>query len=295
MWVARPATDEAFVLGEGPVWDAARQRLLWVDIRSGLVLIGTLGADRIDIVEQLQFPGTVGAVAPAIDGRLVVAAQEGLVFVDVNGQRSEGPRLLPAGAGRRLNDGKPDPVGRLLVGSLLMDEPGREVLVRLEPNGGITVIDDDLTLSNGLGWPADGRLLYTVDTYRRTIWVRDYDMDTGVVGARRAFVTLTDGYPDGMCIDEQDHLWVAIYGGGQVRRFSPEGRLAGVVEVPVPNVTCAAFAGPNLRTLVITTATQKLSAEELAQFPLSGRVFLADVGVAGAPVAYWEPPYGTIG
>jgi sugar lactone lactonase YvrE len=295
MWEARAATAEAFVLGEGPRWDAVRQRLLWVDIRSGLVLVGRLRGDRIDVVERLQFDGTVGAVAPAKDGRLLVAAQEHLVIVESDGRRIDGPRLLPPGVGRRLNDGKPDPAGRFLVGSLLMDEPGDESLFRLDGEDLITLIDDDLTLSNGLGWSTDGRLLYTVDTYRRTIWVRDYAVDSGAVGERRMFVTLTDGYPDGMCVDADDHVWVAVYGGGQVRRYSPDGSLVGLVHVPVPNVTCPSFVGPELRTLAITTATQELSDEQLEQFPLSGRVFLAEVGIAGAPVAYWDPRYGTIG
>lgn len=294
MWVARPATDDAFVLGEGPVWDAARQRLLWVDIRSGLVLIGRLDGDEIHVDERLQFPGTVGAVAPSADGHLLVAAQEHLVIVDSDGHRTDGPRILPAGTGRRLNDGKPDPAGRFLVGTLFMDEPGVESLVRLEPDGSVTVLDADLTLSNGLAWSIDGRLLYTVDTYRRTVWVRDYDLEAGAVGPRRVFITLEDGYPDGMCSDSEGHLWVAVFGGGQVRRFTPAGEWVGTVSVNAPHVTCAAFAGHDRRTLVITTATHELTPEQKAAHPDSGRVFLADVGIEGAPVACWEPPYETI-
>jgi len=288
--VARPATTDAFVLGEGPVWDAARERLLWVDIRSGLVLIGRLNEGSIEIVERLEFPGTVGAVAPAADGRLLVAAQEHLVVVGTDGSRTDGPRVLPEGARRRLNDGKPDPMGRFLVGTLLMDEPGHEALVRLEADGSVTTIDDDLTLSNGLAWSVDGTLLFTVDTYRRTVWVRDYDSVSGATGARRAFVILDDGYPDGICMDIEGHLWVAVYGAGRVHRYSPSAELVGVIEVAAPHVSSVAFAGANLRTLVITTATQELSADQYARFPQSGRLFVTDVGVAGAPVAYWSAP-----
>ena len=294
MWVARPATDEAFVLGEGPVWDAARERLLWVDIRSGLVLVGSLQDDRVEIVDRLTFPGTVGCLAVSTDGRLLVAAQEHLVVVDPDGTRTDGPRILPPGLGRRLNDGQPDPAGRFLVGTLLMDGPGTEILTRLESDGTITTIDDDLTLSNGLAWPVDGSLMYTVDTYRQTVWVRDYDAVSGVVGPRREFVRIADGYPDGCCTDAEDHLWVAIYGRGEVRRFSPDGVQVGALSVAAPHVTNAAFAGPARDVLVITTATQELTEEQLAQFPLSGRLFLADVGVTGAPVASWKPPYETI-
>ena len=294
MWVALPATEEAFVLGEGPVWDAPRERLLWVDIRSGLLLVGRLQDGRIEILERMTFPGTVGAVAPSADGRLVIAAQEHLVVVDVDGTRTDGPRILPPGVGRRLNDAKPDPAGRFVVGTLLMDEPGVEMLTRLEPDGSVTLLDDDLTLSNGLAWPVDGTRLYTVDTYRQTVWVRDYDVASGGVGPRREFVRIADGYPDGCCTDAEDHLWVAIYGRGEVRRFSPAGELVGIISVAAPHVTNAAFAGPHLDTLVITSATQELSQEQLATYPDSGRVFSVQVGVTGAPVACWEPPYGTI-
>jgi sugar lactone lactonase YvrE len=294
MWVAHPATDEAFVLGEGPVWDAPRERLLWVDIRSGLVLVGRLVDGGIEVTDRLAFPGTVGAVTVSDDGSLLVAAQEHLVIVDPSGQRTDGPRILAEGTGRRLNDGKPDPAGRFLVGTLFMDEPGVESLVRLEADGTVTLLDPDLTLSNGLAWSPDGRLLYTVDTYRRTVWVRDYDVITGAVGVRREFIRLEDGYPDGMCADAEGHLWVAVFGGGQVRRFTPDGEWVGTVAVDAPHVTCPAFAGRDRTTLVITTATHELSDEQKAAFPDSGRVFLADVGIEGAPVGMWRPPYGTI-
>jgi sugar lactone lactonase YvrE len=294
MWVAHSATEEAFVLGEGPVWDARRRRLLWVDIRSGLVLVGRLHDAGIEIIDRLEFTGTVGAVASAADGSLLVAAQERLVVVGTDGRRADGPRLVTAGTGRRLNDGKPDPIGRFLVGTLLVDAPGREELLRLESDGMVTSIDSDLTLSNGLAWSVDGRRLFTIDTYRRTVWVRDYDVASGETGVRTAFLSIDDGHPDGMCMDAEDHAWVAVYGAGEVRRFTPDGLLAGVVKVAAPHVTSVAFAGEDLRTLVITTATQELSEQQLADFPLSGRVFTVSVDVAGAPVPYWEPPYETI-
>ena len=140
----KPATEESYALAEGPVWDAPRRRLLWVDILGGVVLEGALD-----------------------DGK------------------------------RRLNDGASDPAGRFLVGTLSLGGPSsRETLVRWD-GGRITTLDDDLTLSNGLAWPADGRSMYSVDTLRRTVYVRDYHPDDGAVGGRRVHLRLTDGYPDG--------------------------------------------------------------------------------------------------
>jgi len=292
--VARQATEEAFILGEGPVWDAERQRLLWVDITAGLVLVGRLDGSRIQIVERLEFPSMVGAVAPARDGRLLVATQEQLVIVDPDGPRTDGLRLLAPGSGRRLNDGKTDPTGRFVVGSLLIDAPGSEQLVRIEASGEVTVIDDGLTLSNGLAWSPDGTRFYSIDTYERRIWQREYFAGVRAPGPRSSFVEFTDGLPDGMCTDAEGYAWVAAYRGGQVRRFAPDGTLAGTVTVPTPHVTSVAFAGPGLDTLVITTARQKLTAEQLEEFPRSGCLFTVDVGVTGVPVAYWEPEYGTI-
>ena len=294
MWVAQPATEEAFILGEGPVWDVERQRLLWVDITAGLVLVGRLAGTRIEIVERMSFPTMVGAVAPARDGRLLVAGQEHLVFVGLDGSRTDGPRLLPAGAGRRLNDGKTDPQGRFVLGSLLIDAPGDEQLIRIETTGDISVIDDGLTLSNGLAWSPDGSRFYSIDTYERRIWQREYYADSRAPGERIPFVDFVEALPDGMCTDAEGHVWVAAYRGGQVRRFAPDGTPSGIVTVPTPHVTSVAFAGLGLDTLVITTARQKLTPEQLDEFPRSGCVFTADVGVTGVPVAYWGAEYDTM-
>jgi sugar lactone lactonase YvrE len=283
------ATREAFRLAEGPLWDAARRRLLWVDILAGAVLEGTLDDGRIEVTERHDFDGMVGAVAVADDGTLLVARQEGLAVVRPDGTRLDGPRVVPAGEKRRLNDGKTDPAGRFLVGSMSLDgESDREVLVRLEQDGGLTPIDGDLTLSNGLAWSADGATMYSVDTLRRTVFVRSYDPASGAVGERRVHLRLDDGIPDGIALDADEHLWVAVHGAGQVRRFAPDGAVVDLVEVPAPHSTSVAFAGDDLRTLVITTAFGELSEEERRAHPESGRLFTTRVDVPGSPVAAWS-------
>ena len=156
-----PATTEVFLLAEGPVWDAARNRLLWVDILAGSVWEGTLDDGQIQVARRHQFDGTVGAVTVADDGTLLVAGQENLVLLHPDGRREDGVRVVPPGQLRRLNDGSTDPAGRFLVGTLSMAAPSEsEILVRLEPSGQLTELDNDLTLSNGLAWSSDGSRMY---------------------------------------------------------------------------------------------------------------------------------------
>lgn len=285
-WSASVASDDAYLLGEGPFWDGPRGRVLWVDVDRGTVHAGLLDGERVVPVDAWQLDRTVGAVVCSADGELLVAGAQVLLTID--GARRGDPLISGR---RRFNDGACDPVGRFLVGTLALDEPaGHEVLLRVEDDGSATVLDDDLTLSNGLAWSVDGSLLYSVDTIPGVVWVRSYDAATGAVGPRREWVRLADGWPDGLCVDAQDHVWVAVWGGGQVRRFAPDGSLVGVVDVPAPHTTSVAFVGDDLDVLLITTATAQLDAARLAEFPDSGRHFLARVGVTGHPVTAWAGP-----
>ncbi len=287
------ASAGPFRLAEGPVWDSARSRLLWVDIVAGAVHAGALEGEQVvprDVLHRSD--GMVGAVAVADDGTLLVAEQEVLVVLRPDGAPEEVARVVPAGERRRHNDGATDPAGRFLVGTMSLEEdpedPPREVLVRLEADGSLTGIDDDLTLSNGLAWSGDGRSLFSVDTGRRTVFVRDYDASTGAVGQRRTHLRVDGGSPDGIAMDAEDHLWVAVHGAGQVRRYAPDGGLVGTVRVPAPYTTSLAFAGDDLRTLVITTATDELSEEEQQAHPLSGHLFTVRTDVPGQPVTTWR-------
>ncbi|MER7687136.1 SMP-30/gluconolactonase/LRE family protein [Streptomyces sp. NPDC097610] len=285
------ATDEKYQVAEGPVWDVCRQRLLWVDISGGLVLEGTLDGDRIAVTREHRFDEMVSAVTTSQDGTLLVAALQRLVVVHPDGNRTHGPRIIPAGAERRLNDGGTDPAGRFLVGSLgLNGRSESEVLVRWEQDGRVTLLDKDLTMSNGLAWSADGTLMYNVDTLRRTVFVRDYDVDTGRVGERRVHVQVDDGYPDGIALDAADHLWVVPYGAGEVRRYAPDGTITDRLAVPAPHTTSVAFAGPDLQTLVITTANPETDDPRRPATPDSGRLFTVRTAVPGVPLAVWAPP-----
>ncbi|WP_343048821.1 SMP-30/gluconolactonase/LRE family protein [Microbacterium immunditiarum] len=281
---ARLATDVSHYLSEGPVWDGIRERILWVDIVSGTVHSGRLRPDgTIRVEERYHFPDTAGAVAVAETGELVVAGTHRLYFRSVDGAIRAGAELI-SGRERRFNDGKPDPRGRFVVGTL---GPGGEQLMRVDGDE-VTVIDDDLGLSNGLAWSTDGSRFHSIDTTNRRIHVRDYDAVTGSIGRRELFRQFEHGAPDGMTTDADDHLWVAMWGEGCVLRISPTGRIVARIDVPAPHTSCAQFAGPDLETLVITTATEHLTAEQLRASPLSGRLFTVTPGVRGHPPYLWN-------
>ena len=289
---AAVAGDRAHFLAEGPTWDAERSRLLWVDIMDGAVHTGTIGEDdTITAAARYDFPDTAGAVAVAETGELLVAGRHRLYVRHLDGRIDAGPVLI-GGEDRRFNDGKADPRGRYLVGTK-GDGDGAESLLLVE-NGRARVLDDDLTLSNGLAWSPDERTLYSVDTLSRRIFVREYDAATGETGERRELIAFdgdedSHGYPDGITIDVDDHLWVAMWGAGCVLRISPQGEIVARIDLPVPHVSCPTFAGKDLDVLVITTATEGLSAQQLAEHPLSGRLFTARTGHRGLPAHHWNP------
>jgi sugar lactone lactonase YvrE len=286
-WAALVASADVFGLAEGPLWDPPRRRVLWVDVDAGTVYAGELSGGQVLVRRSWQLDETVGAVVCSAVGDLLVAGTRALITVTKAGAVTGAAIMLELT--RRLNDGGCDPAGNFLVGTLALDGAGgHETLVRVERDQTVTVLDDDLTLSNGLAWSADGALLYSVDSIPGTVWIRSYDAATGTTGPRREWLRVTDGIPDGICLDAEGHLWVAIWGAGQVRRFAPDGQLAGIVDVPAPHTSSVAFVGDGRDQLLITTATADLPAEQLAAFPDSGRLFLADVGATGIPVTPWS-------
>jgi sugar lactone lactonase YvrE len=228
MYRAVPASSDRYRLAEGPVWDAERQRVLWVDIPTGRVHTGALVGDQVEPQDMFDFDGTVGAVVCSAAGELLVAGTRRLYTVATDGTTTPGPQLIPDGKNSRFNDGGCDPAGRLLIGSMALDDRRNdEQLLRIEDSGQAVVLDDDLTLSNGLAWSPDGAAFYSIDTTPGVIAVRSYDSRTGATGERRKFLHIADGNPDGMCIDIDGNLWVAIWGAGQVRCYSPRRRAAG--------------------------------------------------------------------
>jgi sugar lactone lactonase YvrE len=286
-FLAQCATDQRYQLAEGPVWDAAEERLLWVDIPAGDVHIGELRGSRIVPTATHHVDTTVGAVAVA-DRGLLVAGHQSVHLLSEAGGATDVVRLVTEGEQRRLNDGKCDPAGRFLVGTLALGVQVRESLYQIDSDGGVEVVDDDLEMSNGLAWSPDGRTMYSVDTTLGVVWRRPYDPGSGRWDGRHEAFRVTGGLPDGICVDTDGNLWVAVWGPGEVRHFTPEGELIGVVTVPAPYTSCVTFAGPDLATLVISTAIDDLSTEQLAAYPESGALFTADVDARGLPTSTWR-------
>lgn len=276
--VTGPAT-----LAESPVWDSRRGCLLWVDIDAGRVhrLDPRTGADSSTAVGV-----PVGAVAVRRNGGLILAAGRGFAVLDEKAGTLDW--IWAAGRGDRMNDGKCDPAGRFLAGTLTRTQtPGAAALYQLAADGAVTTLIGEVSVSNGLGWSPDGSLLYFADTPLERVDVLDYDAATGAVGGRRAFADLRDvpGRPDGLTVDADGGVWVAMARWGRaVRRFTPDGRLDHVVDMPVPLVTSVAFGGPDLADLYVTTSRVGLSPADLADQPGSGAVFcLPATGSRGLP------------
>jgi sugar lactone lactonase YvrE len=286
---AEVASNASYQLAEGPVWDGDRERLLWVDIPRGTVLCGRLRGGGVEVTEEHRFAGTAAAVVPTADAGLLVALHRGFGTVSPEGTLRTGHTVLPEDIDSRFNDGACDPAGRFVVGSMSLDGRERsESLYRLDGSGGIEVVDNGLTLSNGLGWAPDGRTLYHIDSVPGIVWSRRYDPGTGALGERRQCLRVEDATPDGLCVDTAGNLWLAMWGAGQVRCFDPAGEQVATVEVAAPHTSSVAFVGQKRDRLLITTAREDLTEDQLNAWPLSGRLFLAHVAAQGVPTVAWS-------
>jgi sugar lactone lactonase YvrE len=278
------ALDAKADLGEGPVWDARHQRLVWVDIMRGRVHLFEPAANRCRFLAVKQ---PVGAAALRAAGGYVLAVRDGFGRIDAETGRFE--MIAEVEADRpdmRMNDGKCDASGRFWAGTMALDKrPGAASLYRLDPGGRVETMLRDVTISNGLDWSPDGRRMYYIDTPTRRIDVFDYERETGGIRNRRPLVEIPrdEGHPDGMTLDAEGFLWVALWGGGALRRYSPEGALDRVVPLPVTHPTSCAFGGPDLADLYITSARVALSEDERARQPHAGGVFRCRPGVVGRP------------
>jgi sugar lactone lactonase YvrE len=273
------ALEARAALAEGPRWDARIERLIWVDI-DGKAL------HRFDPVtgedEVAPMPAKVGSAAPTADpDRILVALADRLVIADVRSGELEPLVDVPhAHPGLRTNDGSVDPSGRFWVGTMddAEERPDLGALYRLD-GGELTTVLAPVTLSNGLDWIGDR--MYYADTPTQRVDVLDYDDASGAVANRRPFVTIdeADGSPDGLVLDGEGGLWLALWGGAAVHRYSPEGTLEAVLEVPADNVTACWFAAERL---YVTTAQSPQ--------PLGGSLFVAEPGVSGPPARAYAGP-----
>jgi L-arabinonolactonase len=271
-------------LGECPIWDERAQALYWVDIDGPLLQRHDPASRRS---EHWSLPSAVGSIALRRAGGLLLALKGGIFRVPAAGAA---PELFAAleqdKPGNRLNDGRCDAAGRFWVGS--MSEHSRAPVGSLycvEPNGRFLRHSNELVVPNSLAWSPDGRVMYFADTHRHTIWAFDYDPARGEARNRRVFRDTSShpGQPDGSAIDAEGCLWNCEYGGWRVVRYRPDGEIDRTIALPAANPTCCCFGGADFRTLYITTATERLTQEELAKQPHAGSVFAVATEVAGLP------------
>ncbi len=274
--------DFGSMVGEGPVWDDRIGRIAWVDIpEARLYLTGRDGETR-----TIQLPSPVGSIAIRASGGWVAALADGFWAVADDGAVE---RLADVQSDRpdlRFNDGKCDPQGRFWAGTMALDQrAGAGALYRLDPDLTVHRMVDDIAISNGLDWSLDGRTMYYVDTPTQRIDRFDFDPATGSIADRRPFVLVdpADGNPDGLTVDAEGAIWLALWDGWIVRRYLPDGSIDREIRLPVSEVTCPVFGGPDLDELYITSAWEQLSEAQHAAEPLAGAMFRVRPGVRGRP------------
>lgn len=280
-----PISEERFLLGECPRWDCDTQSLWWVDIlQCQLHGLHTLSGER----SFVQLPEQIGCFALREGGGFVVGLQSGFAFlsgtdVPVLQAICDPEADKPA---QRFNDGRCDPRGRFIAGTTnpLKDESfGR--FYQLDGQQRVRPLVGRSWTCNGLAFSPDGCTMYWSDTPNGTIYRCDYDPDSGEVANERVFFVVPEGRgrPDGAAVDSEGCYWSALYAGGAVIRISDKGELLQTVRLPVSNPTMPCFGGPDMRTIYVTSARQKLSPEMLAANPLEGAVMSLRADVEGLP------------
>lgn len=277
-------------LGEGAFWHHQAQVLYWVDIEGKKL---HLYNPSKGINQSFDTPSRIGTVVPSSESEAMVALEDGIHILNTtSGKLSLFSEIESDNPNNRMNDGKCDPSGRLWVGSMHLPQTSPEGKVYMvESDGSANVMIDSVTISNGIVWTKDTKTMYYIDT--PTGYVRAYDFDnaTGAITNERKVIEVpeSEGFPDGMTIDENDKLWIGLWNGNKVAQYDPlTGKMISSVVVPAHNVTACAFGGPDLDTLYITTARVDMSKEELDSLPLSGSIFKAVPGVKGVPSNHFK-------
>lgn len=268
------------VLGEGPVWVEAEQALYWVDIKGSKIF----RLDSSDRRTQWDTPMRIGSIAPRAAGGFIAGTEHGFAEIDLDAGRFDvfhNPEQ--DWPDNRFNDGKVDSRGRFWAGT--MDDNQKQAagtLYRLDPDRSCRAIDHGYKITNGPAFSPDGRTLYHTDTARQLIYAFPLG-DDGSVGERRELVRFgtSHGYPDGMTVDSQGCLWVALWDGWCVRRLSPEGECLQKIDLPVQQPTSCAFGGPDLDQLYVTSASVGLDQAALELQPCAGGLLLLEPGVTG--------------
>ena len=281
------------ILGEGPVWDWQKQLLFWVDIE-GKKLHRYNCATEKNI--KWNFNEMIGAAVPTANGSMLLALESGLATFDFDTKKlKKHPVLKNTDLIMRYNDGKVGPNGNFWIGSMHKEfVPNTGNLYKVTKDFDATVQISNTTVSNGLAWSSDKRTLYFIDSPTHKVIAYDFEIGSSSISNKRTVIEVPKnfGSPDGMCIDAEDMLWIAHWGGNCIRRWNPKtGKVLKKVTVDAPHVTSCCFGGKNLDTLYITTARSGLDQERLSAFPLSGGLFMYKPHIKGTPITYFNSSY----
>jgi sugar lactone lactonase YvrE len=287
-------------IGEGPVWDADGSRLLWLDHGGDAVheaRADSEGAWRE--TRRWNLGGKVSAIIPRTRGGLLIASDHQLFFLDDAGRRTPFVSFDFDTPLHRLNDVKCDKRGRIWVGTFILDFTPRAVLYRVDLDGTVHTMVEHMILPNGLDWSPDGATFYLIDSIGGTVEAFDFDQERGTLANRRTLLVIKppDGLPNGMTVDSEGCLWVALTTGGEVRRYAPDGSLLARVSVPISGVTSCGFGGADGRDLFITTRrgrvpevvkTIGVTEEQMESTgPAAGALFVCRPGARGvAPTPF---------
>lgn len=282
--------DSKSDLGEGAIWNYKTGELMWINITGKILNIYN---PKIGDNKEMFTGQMIGTVVPTESGNLLVALQNGFYQLDPK----TGTKKLIVDPEEdiltnRFNDGKCDPSGRFWAGTLSLNgEVGVAALYRLDPDSSVHKMIEDVSISNGIVWSQDSKKMYYIDTPTQKVVRYDFDNETGEISNSDVAFEISQelGSPDGMTIDSEGNLWIALWGGSAVGCWNPEtGKLIRKIEVPAKNVTSCAFGDDDLGTLYITSARQDTNEEELKKFPLAGGVFKTRPGVQGVKAFFFK-------
>ena len=276
----RVVADYACQIGEGPFWHPDRRLLYWLDIPTGRLFQHdpVVGGHTL----ALKDDDPIGAALVQADGAILLLQTAGRIRRWADGYLTTLLDEIPGHGTHRFNDAIAAPEGRIYAGLMVPGHDGRDALYRIDPDHSVKRVLDGIGRTNGLAFSADAGFLYYTDTHRHEIYRFDYDRSSGRLSGQEVLVRTPDdcGSPDGLTVDADGYLWSAMWGGGCVLRFRPDGRLDARIDLPTPRVTSVAFGGPGLATLFITTA----AGDRKDEFgPHAGALFALTPGVKGLP------------
>ncbi len=265
------------IVGEGPIWDVKTDTFMFLDIRGKCIIKRTSNSN-----EKIELPGQIGCMALCENGDLLVALEDAVYRMN-NGTLVSAHQDIKI-KGRRFNDGKVGPDGAFYLGTT--DDNKEGAFYRLK-DGILTELFDGCGCSNGLEWTNDKKFMYYIDTPKQMVEIFDFDMESGEISNRRKFMDIPKnwGAPDGMTLDSNDDLWIALWGGNKVIHIDKETKnIVSEIPVPCPKASCCAFGGKDLNELYITTAAMT----DTEEYPKAGNTFKVVLDVNGKPINYYR-------